>query len=95
MPSATSSTAPARWPAKAHAAAIAAGMGIRRLYTALGQPAAWLRHLNGREADPPASPEPAVARAPARIYAGIGSRTTPAAVLDAMETIAEAMARHG
>ena len=80
---------------QAKAAAIAAGMGIRRLRTALEQPAAWLSHLNGREADPPASPEPAVAQAPARIYAGVGSRTTPAAVLDTMETVAEAMARHG
>ena len=79
---------------QAKAAAIAAGMGIARLRAALEQPAAWLRHLHGQEADRPPSPEPA-ASPPARIYAGIGSRTTPPAVLDTMETVAKAMAGHG
>ncbi len=80
---------------QAKAAAIAAGMGLARLRAALEEPAAWLRHLDGRDAGPPSPPAPAPAAPPARIYAGIGSRTTPPAVLDTMETIAKAMARHG
>ena len=40
-------------------------------------------------------PSPREAAAPSRIYAGVGSRSTPPDVLGRMQRIAEAMARHG
>ena len=49
---------------------------------------------HGRRAAPdPPAPKPAAP--PSRIYAGIGSRQTPQAVLETMERIGRAMARHG
>ncbi|MCY4661563.1 MAG: hypothetical protein OXF93_17430 [Acidobacteria bacterium] len=78
---------------QAKAAAIVAGMGLARARTAIETPEAWLTHLSGRAA--PAPPEPPPAAPPSRVYAGIGSRQTPPAVLETMERIGRAMASHG
>ena len=78
---------------QAKTAAIVAGMGLSRAKAAIETPEAWLRHMAGRAADPP--PAPAPATPPSRVYAGIGSRKTPQAVLETMERIGRAMARHG
>ena len=78
---------------QAKTAAIVAGMGLSRARAAIETPEAWLRHMAGRAASAP--PAPAPAAPPRRVYAGIGSRQTPQAVLDTMERIGRAMARHG
>ena len=78
---------------QAKAAAILAGMGLSRARAATETPEAWLSHLSGRSA--PAPPQPAPTASPSRVYAGIGSRQTPQAVLETMERIGQAMARHG
>ena len=76
---------------QAKTAAIVAGMGLSRARAAIETPEAWLTHLSGRAAPAP----PAPATPPSRVYAGIGSRQTPQAVLETMERIGRAMARHG
>ena len=78
---------------QAKAAAILAGMGISRARAAIDTPEAWLRHLSGRAA--PAPPAPAPTSPPSRVYAGIGSRKTPEAVLETMERIGRTMALLG
>ncbi len=78
---------------QAKAAAIVAGMGLSRTRAAIETPEAWLEHMAGRAA--PAPPASAPAAPASRIYAGIGSRQTPATVLDTMARIGRAMARHG
>lgn len=78
---------------QAKAAAILTGMGLSRARAAIDTPEAWLTHLSGRAA--PAPPAPPTTTTPSRIYAGIGSRMTPEAVLETMERIGRAMARHG
>ena len=80
---------------QAKTAAIVAGMGLSRARAAIQTPEAWLTHLSGRAAPAPPAPAPAPATPPSRVYAGIGSRSTPPAVLDTMERIGRAMARHG
>ena len=78
---------------QAKTAAMVAGMGRARAQAAVESPEAWLRETRGEAGRrPPASRESAV---PSRIYAGVGSRSTPPDILDHMERIAEAMARHG
>ena len=78
---------------QAKTAAIVAGMGRARVLAATESPEAWLRETRGlAEHREPAAGETA---APSRIYAGVGSRSTPQDVLDLMERIAEAMARRG
>ena len=78
---------------QAKTAAMVAGMGQARVQAAIESPEAWLRETRGlagrRE---PARGETA---APGRIYAGVGSRSTPPDVLERMERIAEALARRG
>ena len=76
---------------QAKTAAIVAGMGLSRARAAIETPEAWLSHVGGRAAPAP----PAPAAPPSRVYAGIGSRKTPQAVLETMERIGRAMARHG
>ena len=78
---------------QAKTAATVAGMGLSRARAAIETPEAWLAHISGRAAPAPPAPEPA--GPPSRVYAGIGSRQTPAAVLGTMERIGRAMARHG
>ena len=78
---------------QAKTAAMVAGMGLSMARAAIETPEAWLSHVGGRAA--PAPPAPAPAAPPSRVYAGIGSRQTPQAVLDTMERIGRAMARHG
>ena len=76
---------------QAKAAAILAGMDLSRARAAIETPEAWLRHLSGRAAPAP----PAPTTLPSRVYAGIGSRKTPEAVLETMERIGRTMARLG
>ena len=78
---------------QAKAAAIVAGMGLARARAAIETPETWLSHMAGRAAPDPPAPKPAAP--PSRVYAGIGSRQTPQAVLETMERIGRAMARHG
>ena len=78
---------------QAKAAAIVAGMGLSRARAAIETPETWLSHMAGRAAPDPPAPKPAAP--PSRVYAGIGSRQTPQAVLEMMERIGRAMARHG
>ena len=78
---------------QAKAAAIVAGMGLSRARAAIETPETWLSHMAGRAAPDPPAPKPAAP--PSRVYAGIGSRQTPQAVLETMERIGRAMARHG
>ncbi len=78
---------------QAKAAAIVAGMGLSRVRTAIETPETWLSHLSGRAV--PAPPAPAPTAPPRRVYAGIGSRETPQVILETMERIGRAMARHG
>ncbi len=78
---------------QAKTAAMVAGMGPARVRRAVASPEAWLR-----ETTPESQPERGVrppSAAANRIYAGIGSRETPSAVLAEMEQIARAMAAHG
>ncbi len=84
---------PGAFACQAKAAAIVAGMGLSRARAAIETPDAWLTHLSGRAA--PAPPERESAAPPSRVYAGIGSRKTPQAVLETMDRIGRAMARHG
>ena len=78
---------------QAKTAAMVAGMGRARAQAAIETPEAWLRETRGAaERRPPA---PRGTTAPNRIYAGVGSRSTPPDILDLMERIAEAMARRG
>ena len=78
---------------QAKTAAMVAGMGRARAQAAIESPEAWLRETRGlAERREPVAGETA---APSRIYAGVGSRSTPPDVLDRMEQIAEAMARRG
>ena len=78
---------------QAKTAAVVAGMGRARAQAAIESPEAWLRETRGAADRRP--PAPRAAAAPNRIYAGVGSRSTPPDILDRMERIAEAMARHG
>ncbi len=78
---------------QAKAAAIVAGMGLARVRAAIETPEAWLTHLSGGATPDLPAPEPAAP--PSRVYAGIGSRQTPQAVIETMERIGRGMARHG
>ena len=78
---------------QAKTAAIVAGMGLARARAAIETPETWLMHMAGRAAPDPPAPKPETP--PSRVYAGIGSRQTPQAVLDTMERIGRSMARHG
>ena len=80
---------------QAKAAAIVAGMGLARARAAIETPEAWLTHLSGRAAPAPPEPESTPAAPASRVYAGIGSRQTPPAVLETMERIGRVMASHG
>ena len=80
---------------QAKTAAIVAGVGLSRARAAIETPEAWLRHMVGKTVPAPPVPAPAPAAPPSRVYVGIGSRQTPQAVLDTMERIGRAMARHG
>ncbi len=78
---------------QAKTAAMVAGMGRARAQAAIESPEAWLRETRGlAERREPAAAETA---APGRIYAGVGSRSTPPDILERMERIAEALARRG
>ncbi len=82
---------PAALACQAKTAAIVAGMGLSRARAAIATPEAWLSHMSSRAAPTP----PAPANPPSCVYAGIGSRQTPQAVLEMMERIGRAMAGHG